>query len=63
MKLGSDYGFIEGFGYVKTFKYDGSQRKHFEDLKELSNDKYTEGILIKIINEDDNYEINSYEVK
>jgi len=63
MRLGSDYGFIEGFGYVKTFRCDGSQRKHFEGLKEVPDDKYANGISIKIINENDDYEINSYEVK
>jgi hypothetical protein len=50
--------FIEGFGYVKTFRKDGSQHKKFGiGFKEISEDDYTKGIKVTILSEDDDYEV------
>lgn len=61
MKMGSDYGFMEGFGYVKTLRSDGSQKKHFgEGFKEIKKSEYTKGIVLKVLQEDEDYE---YEIQ
>jgi hypothetical protein len=56
MRFGSG-SFIEGFGYVKTFRKDGSQHKIFgAGFKEIPEDEYAKGISAKIIVEDDDYD-------
>lgn len=57
-RLGSDYGFFEGFGYVKQLRADGSERKQSVD-----SGKFSKGLLVKVISEDEEIEVDSEKIK
>jgi hypothetical protein len=57
MNDGSASGFMEGFGYVKTFRADGSVKpQHGQDFKKLEEADYTEGLSIRVISENEDFE-------
>ena len=64
MYFGSDYGFIEGFGYVKTVNENGNEVKHYEQGHGVVLDsEYSSGLSVKIIYENEDYDYESEEIK
>lgn len=55
-RLGSDQWFFEGFGYVQVLRNDGSERKIFNGSGEVSAQKITPGIKVRVISEDEDLE-------
>lgn len=60
MSNGSANGFMEGFGYVKTYRSDGSVREQFGALKKVEESQYTTGLSVTPISEDEDFD---YEVE
>lgn len=67
MKLGSDHGFIEGFGYVRMKRKSGDLMSHFRSgkkgIEQVPDDEYDKGLSVRIIDEDDDYEYDIEEIK
>src|ERR1044072_6890973 len=52
MNEGSASGFMEGFGFVKTYNPDGSVKPQYgQGFKKVEQADYTEGLSIRIISE------------
>ena len=62
MRNGSNCAFHEGFGNVAMFK-NGEKITHYEGDKKLKGKDYTPGIIVHILEEDDDFEYDTTEVK
>ena len=57
MRNGSGNGFMEGWGYVKTLRSDGTLRTQIgSQLKPLKETDYSKGLSVRVISEDSDYE-------
>lgn len=64
MYEGSGNGFMEGFGYVKTFRSDGSLKHQTgEGFKKLTEDQYTKGLSVTPLIENDDFEYEIEEIR
>ncbi|GAB3177538.1 hypothetical protein [Telluribacter humicola] len=64
MRGGSGQGFIEGFGYVKILRFDGTIKTQFgEGYTAIEDSQYTAGISLKLISEDEDFSYDTREIK
>lgn len=55
MRLGTDHGFIEGFGFLKIIESSGRQVDHWENGKPVPEGRLCDGITVHIISHDNDY--------
>lgn len=57
MNDGSGNGYMEGFGYVKTYRADGSIKPQFgQGYRKVEEADYTKGLSIRVISENEDFE-------